>query len=116
LDTDHLASLCRHRGMTVSALLRDAGVSRNAYYALARKSSVLPRSIDRLAECLGSSASSLLTDEPAIPADAKRLVREMDEVAHAHPGIDRNHVRHTLILLDEPPVERLRRALRRGGV
>ena len=114
LDRDHLASVCRERGTSLSRLLRDSGVSRNAYYALARKPSILPRSIERLAECLGVSASSLLTDEPVIPAAAQRLLREIDTVVRDHPGIDRDHVRHTLILLDEPPIERLRRALRRG--
>ncbi len=116
LNTDFLDGLCRERGMNLSEGLRAAGVSRNAYYTLARKRSVLPGSIERLAEALGVPAASLLTDEPAIPASAKRLMRAIDEVARDHPEIDRDHIRHTLILLDEPPIERLRGALRRGRI
>jgi transcriptional regulator with XRE-family HTH domain len=114
LDTDKLEFLCRERGTSLGEGLQAAGVSRNAYYTLARKSSVLPGSIERLAKTMGVPASSLLTDEPAIPAFAKRLVRAIDEVARDHPEMDRDHIRHVLILLDEPPIERLRGALRRG--
>jgi hypothetical protein len=35
-------------------------------------------------------------------------------VLAAHPDADPDNVRHTLILLEQPPLERLRRSLIRG--
>jgi transcriptional regulator with XRE-family HTH domain len=37
------------RGLSLSAILREAGVSRTAYYSLARRTSAFPRSASRLA-------------------------------------------------------------------
>ena len=50
----------------------------------------------------------------ALVETANVLRAEVDEIAARHQGIDRDNVRHALILLREKPVERLKRALVRG--
>ena len=54
----------------------------------------------------------------ANPAQAKRWARRLTlrvkEVLAAHPHADPDNVRHTLILLEQPALERLQRSLIRG--
>jgi hypothetical protein len=45
---------------------------------------------------------------------AQRLSERVDEILELHPEADRDNVRHTLILLELPPLERLQRSLIRG--
>ena len=45
---------------------------------------------------------------------ARRLTTRVTEIMAAHPNADPDNVRHTLILLEEPPLERLQRSLIRG--
>lgn len=45
---------------------------------------------------------------------ARRLSARVEEVLAAHPDADPDNVRHTLILLEQPPLERLQRSLIRG--
>ena len=45
---------------------------------------------------------------------ARRLSARVEEILAAHPDADRDNVRHTLILLEQPPLERLQRSLIRG--
>ena len=45
---------------------------------------------------------------------AARLMKFVREVLAARPEADPDNVRHTLILLEHPPLERLRRSLTRG--
>ena len=45
---------------------------------------------------------------------ARRLTRRVEKVLAAHPHADPDNVRHTLILLEQPPLERLQRSLIRG--
>jgi hypothetical protein len=45
---------------------------------------------------------------------ARRLTARVEKVLAAHPEADRDNVRHTLILLEQPPLERLQRSLIRG--
>lgn len=107
-------SLCRQRNTRIGELLHEAGVSRNAFYTLARKRSVVPQSLIRIAEHLGVSVSALL-DDVVTPAERiKSLLAEATRISKRQKDADRDNIRHTLILLDEQPVERLRRALRRG--
>ena len=105
---------CRERGLTVSDVLERANVSRNAYYSLVRKSSVLPASIEALADALEVPPSEFLEDKPSPTARAHELAIEVDRIVRQNRGVDRDNVRHTLLLLDEEPIARLRRALRRG--
>ena len=106
---------CRRRGLNTGEMLREAGVSRNAFYSLARKDCVVPASIIRIAQHLDISISALL-EETKTPVERIRSIAvETERISRTHRGVDRDNVRHTLILLSEKPVERLRRALRRGG-
>lgn len=45
---------------------------------------------------------------------ARRLTVRVEEIIAAHPQADPDNVRHTLILLQQPPLERLQRSLIRG--
>jgi hypothetical protein len=45
---------------------------------------------------------------------AHRLSARVEKILALHPGADRDNVRHTLILLELPPLERLQRSLIRG--
>jgi hypothetical protein len=55
--------------------------------------------------------------EPKIAAaicKARRLTKRVNEIIAACPEADPDNIRHTLILLELPPLERLRRGLIRG--
>jgi hypothetical protein len=45
---------------------------------------------------------------------ARRLSMRVGKVLAANPHTDPDNVRHTLILLEQPPLERLHRSLIRG--
>jgi len=45
---------------------------------------------------------------------AQRLNAKVKAVLELHPGADPDNVRHTLILLEKPPLERLQLSLLRG--
>jgi hypothetical protein len=105
---------CGRRGLNTGEMLREAGVSRNAFYSLARKECIVPTSLVRIAERLDISVSALLEEADTAVERMKSLAAESERIARRHPGVDRDNIRHTLLLLSEKPVERLRRALRRG--
>jgi hypothetical protein len=44
----------------------------------------------------------------------RRLMARMQSVLAANPQADADNVRHTLILLEQPPLERLQKSLIRG--
>jgi hypothetical protein len=46
---------------------------------------------------------------------ARQLADRVEKVVQCFPEVDRENVRHTLILLEMPPLERLQRSLLRGG-
>lgn len=107
---------CRRRGITLSELLKSAGVSRNAYYSLAKKKSVVPKSLIQLAECLNTPVSDLLHDEAKVLREHSLLLNEANELIKLHPELEQEGTRHTLLLLKEEPIDRLRRALVRGRI
>ena len=114
ISSEKLKRLCRKKGLSLNQLLQEAGVSKNAYYSLARKETVLPNSIIAIAGRLGVKPSSF-TDEASLEADKfTSLLEELERVLSRHKQADRENVRHTLLLLQEKPIERLRRALTRG--
>ena len=114
LSLDKVESLCKERDLSTAQMLRDAGVSRNAFYTLARKDSVIPPSLMRIADRLGVPVSDLL--EAAIPTSIRMrsLAAEINRISRKYKRLDRDNVRHTLLLLDEKPIERLRGGLQRG--
>ena len=105
---------CRQQNITISELLKQAGVSRNAFYTLAREEHVLPKSIRAIAKSLNISPSEFLTEDNQEMEEMKLLLNKVDEIAKKYKNIDRDNIRHTLLLMREPPIENLRRALTRG--
>ena len=114
ISLEVIKDICRQQKLTLSELLKQAGVSRNAFYTLAREDSVLPRSIKAIAKSLNISPSEFLTEDDREMEKMKLLLNEVDDIARKHKKVDRDNIRHTLLLLNEPPIERLRRALTRG--
>lgn len=114
LNTDKVKRFCRERRIRLGDLLQEAGVSRTAYYSLTRKESVLPKSVCRIAQRIGVSPLCFLED----PAEPVRRIRELqrrtDAICREDPACDRDVVFRTLMNLDLPPIERLRKALIRG--
>jgi len=107
LATERIRELARDKNLTLSELLQRAGVSRTAYYSLARKSSVVPRSLDALASALDMPVSGLLEELPPRVVAAQRICAE-------HPDASFENVWHVLTLLEANPIERLNRSLTRG--
>lgn len=114
LDSRRIKILCSQKGLSLNALLREAGVSRTAYYSLARKDSVLPGSVRAMAGTLGIVPSAILHEAPAAEWQARALMRLARRIVARNPGASFENVWHTLVLLEEMPVERLRRSLLRG--
>ena len=100
--------------MALGGLLREARVSRTAYYSLSRKDSVLPKSIEAIAQRLDVSPSDFLDDHRRTGAEARALLTRVNGIVAAHPSAGADNIRHTLLLLKKKPVERLRRALLRA--
>lgn len=114
LALEKVESLCEERGYVVAHLLRESGVSRNSYYSLARKKYVVPDSLVKIAAQLDVPVSELLEDVQSPALRMKRLIAELKRITAKDDRLDPDNVRHTLLLLEEKPIERLRRALRRG--
>lgn len=114
LSSESIKKLCARRGVNLRAFLESAGVSRTAYYSLIRRTSILPRSVHAMASMLGVAPSSILDEEPPVTGRAQALIREAGRVLALRPRATFENVWHTLVLLDEPPLERLRRSLLRG--
>jgi transcriptional regulator with XRE-family HTH domain len=114
IAAEKVRALCRKNGRTLDEILRQAGVSRNAYYTLARKASILPKSIRALANELDVHPSELLVDDSTTRREIQALIDRTDAVATRHPEVNKDNVRHALLLLKEAPIARLRRALTRG--
>jgi transcriptional regulator with XRE-family HTH domain len=107
-------NLCDKRGIGLNELLRGAGVSRTAYYSLARKDSVLPKSIRAIARQLNVRPSEFLEEESRAEQRALAVMANVQAVMQDHPDLNPDNIRHTLLLLHEKPVDRLRRALLRA--
>lgn len=116
IDHELVKRECRRRGISLQQLLCAAGVSSNAYYSLANKESAVPQSILKIAGTLDLPPSALLFDEKAILTQHLKLLARVDAIAQKHTDTDRDTIRHTLTLLDEPPINRLRRALELGRI
>ena len=114
LSTERIRELALSRGLSLSALLREAGVSRTAYYSLARRESAFPRSISRIADALGVTETDLFEAAPARKNELDPVVAEARRIAAKHPEIEFEHVWHTLLVLRETPLQRLQGSLRRG--
>jgi transcriptional regulator with XRE-family HTH domain len=107
-------TLCNKRGIGLNNLLRDAGVSRTAYYSLARKDSVLPKSIRAIARQLNVRPSAFLEEESRAEQRALAVMANVQAIMREQPALNPDNIRHTLLLLHEKPIDRLRRALLRA--
>ena len=114
LNLSKIKELCAQEGLTLSQMLQEAGVSRNAFYSLARKKSVVPASVEAVARRLKVPSNEIverpLSDEEKYSGLAEQARRIVEE----NPGSSWENIYHTLVLLEEEPINRLRRALRRG--
>ncbi|MCH7779346.1 MAG: hypothetical protein IH848_00740 [Acidobacteria bacterium] len=115
LDHEETMRLAAEQGITLTEILSRAGVSRTAYYSLRRRDNILPRTIRALATELGIDPERLLQKTPT-PLTYERRMKRAREICERFPGTDFHNIWHTLTLLDLPPVERLRRGLRRGRI
>lgn len=114
LDAALIRRHCSERGLSLQQLLAEAGISRTAYYSLVRKDSVLPRTVGVLAGALGVRPSDLLSEAGTETWRAQAHLRRAQGVVGRNPDVSFEDVWHTLVLLDEPPIDRLRRSLLRG--
>ena len=114
LRSEKLKILCRERHLSLKTLLKEAGVSRTAYYSLLRKESVLPKSVDRIARCLEVSPAGFLGDDEDHLRQVRKLQAQAEAIHLQNPESDRDVIFRTLRNLELPPVERLRRALVRA--
>lgn len=116
LSAEKVRRLCAQRGLSLQGFLEAAGVSRTAYYSLARRRSILPRSLHAMARMLDVAPSALLEEDASAATRARELLEEARIVLAQAPRATFENVWHTLALLDEPPLERLRRSLLRGRI
>lgn len=115
IDPVRIKALCRRQGISLNELLKRSGVSKTAYYSLTRRGIVIPKSLLRLCKTLGTEATALLDslDKEAI----KDLVlkEELSLLLRRYTSANRENLWHTLLLLEENPVNRLNRALKRSS-
>jgi hypothetical protein len=115
LAREKVRLLARARGLTLSEALRRAKVSRNAFYHLTRRPTVVPRSVHALGEALGVRSSELLDETPPSPDDrSTALLREAQRIHARSPQSSFENIWHTLWLLEMSPAQRLHRSLIRG--
>jgi len=114
LSAKQIKKLCARRGGSLQTLLASVAVSRTAYYSLARKDSVLPASVRAIAGALGVTPSSILEEAPASTWRVQARVRQARSIVDDNPGASFENAWHTLAILDDPPIERLKRSLLRG--
>ena len=114
IDAHKLKKILGRKGLSLNALLKKAGVSKTAFYHLLYKESVLPASLGAIASSLAVRPSAFLTDRHEDIDNAVRRLDFVDRIVSQEPGLDRDNVRLTLLLLEETPLDRLRRSLTRG--
>ena len=114
LSAGRIKRLCASRGITLSQMLEQANVSRTAYYSLVRKESVLPGSVRAIADQLAVTPSRILIEAGPDEQRAQALLRIARKVVRKNPQATFENVWHTLMLLEEPPIDRLRRSLLRA--
>lgn len=115
LAPKRIQEFCRAKRLSLNQLLKQAGVSKTAYYSLKRRGVVVPFTVLRLCKVLGVEPKEILS---SINTDviASLLLRErLEEIIHQNPKADRDNVWHTLLLLQDKPITRLNRALLRGS-
>lgn len=100
--------------MTLKELFEKSRVSKTAYYSLIRKERLLPQSVYLLARILKVRASTLLEEENPEVKKIQELRKKLGKIIEIYPEANPENIWHTLILLEEKPLERLKRGLLRG--
>ena len=114
IASEKIKKLCRKNNLSLNRLLEKSGVSKNAYYSLIKKDSILPRSIILLAEELGVKPSTLLESDDKRVKEIYAIFKTVNKIVKENKSVSPDNIRHTLILLQEKPLNRLRRALIRA--
>ena len=114
IKSDAIKDLCRQWGWTLNDLLKKAGVSRTAYYALTRKDNILPKSIQCIAKEMNVSPSEILLDTDKEIREMRELYEKAQVVSRQYPKVNIENVMHTFLMLKKTPLERLRKGLLRG--
>jgi hypothetical protein len=109
IDLAKLRELAAKRGLSLAALL-EGGVSRTFTIDTARPS----RSLGALADTLSVRPGVFLTEENPDIAKIRRILDLTDRIVADDRDLDRDNVRLTLLVLEEKPIQRLRRSLIRG--
>jgi transcriptional regulator with XRE-family HTH domain len=109
-----LESIYKKKGLTLKELLHKAGVSKTAYYSLLYKETILPSSIRDIALVLNVKPSAFLEEVSPHETKIRKLIKIMDKILKKNPELNRENVWHTLLLLQERPLDRLNRGLLRG--
>ncbi len=114
LVQNKLKGLCKTKGLSLRELLHKANVSKTAYYHLIYKETLLPNSVHAIAEALNVRPSVFLEEVNPEEEMIKQIMNLTQKILKKFPKLDRENVRHTLLLLHEAPIERLKRGFRRG--
>lgn len=114
INKNKLEKMYNEKGLNLKELLAKAGISKTAYYNLIYKDRLLPRSVYSIARILGIPPSDFIEEASCEEKSIADLLKLTDEIINENPDLDRDNVRHTLLLLKEEPVARLKRGLRRG--
>ena len=109
-----LKELCKTNGLSLQELLYKANVSKTAYYHLIYKETLLPNSVHAIAKTLNVRPSVFLEEANPEEEMIRQIMNLTEKILNKFPKLDRENVRHTLLLLHETPIERLKRGLRRG--
>lgn len=100
--------------LTLQVLLKNAGVSKTAYYSLLKQETLLPKSLHKLAKILQVTPFDLLEDPETNINHIRQLQNQLEKLVKKYPEADRENMWHTLLLLEEEPIERMKRGLIRG--
>lgn len=111
---DKIHSECAARRLTQAQLLKKARVSKTAYYALIKSESIVPKSLIKIAKALAVCPSELVEDPLALIQKTRGHIKICEHIIKENAGVEWQHAWHTLILLEEEPIDRLRRALLRA--
>lgn len=114
IEPEYLKKLCNRKGYNLNILLKKSGVSKTAFYSLVRRDNILPKSIQKIAHVLQVRPSVFLQEENREERKIHNLEKKMQEILAEYPEADRENVWHTLLLLQEKPVDRLKRSLLRA--
>ncbi len=112
LDFQLIKNICKSRSISLSTMLYQAGVSRTAFYSLVKQNSLIPKSVHSLADTLEVPVEELIQESPL--KKTFRLQKKLEDIIKKNPDISRENIWHTLLLLEEPSINRLDRALIRG--